>query len=205
LPAYDYDCCLQRSAKLNPYSQVVVETNRYSVPVDQAEAKLLVKLYPFQIEIFGSQQSEPIAVHPRCYDRKQDILDPLHYLPLLVQRPGALEHAKPVRQWRATWPQVYEQLLARLQQQWPEGRGVREFIRILQLHRHHPASLIEQAVKQAWQYNCAHLDGVKLCLNQLLHPGPQPTTLDLTHQPTLVKVGHQPVQLSCYDQLLAGG
>ena len=139
LPTYDYDCCLQRSAKLNGYSQVVVETNRYSVPVDQAEAKLLVKLYPFRIKIFGTQQSDPIAVHPRCYERKQDILDPLHYLPLLVQRPGALEHAKPIRQWRATWPRVYEQLLEHLQQQWPDGRGVREFIQILQLHRQHPA------------------------------------------------------------------
>ena len=205
LPTYDYDCCLQRSAKLNGYSQVVVETNRYSVPVDQAEAKLLVKLYPFRIKIFGTQQSDPIAVHPRCYERKQDILDPLHYLPLLVQRPGALEHAKPIRQWRATWPRVYEQLLEHLQQQWPDGRGVREFIQILQLHRQHPAPLIEQAVTQAWHYNCAHLDGVKLCLNHLLHPTPEQVTLDLTDRPKLVNVGNQPVQLSCYDQLLAGG
>jgi transposase len=205
LPASDYDCCLQRSARLNGYSQVVVETNRYSVPVDKAERKIQVKLYPFQIELFGSQQREPIAVHPRCYEREQDILEPLHYLPLLAQRPGALDHAKPIRQWRTTWPTIYEQLLARLQQQWPEGRGVREFIGVLQLHQHHPAALVEKAVRQAWEYNCAHLDGVRLCLNQLLHPAPKVGPLDLSHQPNLTRVGHQPVQLSCYDQLLAGG
>ena len=161
--------------------------------------------YPFRIEIFGSQQNEAIASHPRCYERQQDILDPLHYLPLLLQRPGALEHAKPIRQWRTSWPKVYEQLLAHLQQQWPDGRGVREFVQILQLHRHHPAALIEQAVSQALQYHCAHVDGVKLCLNQLLYPNPEPIALDLSDQPKLLHIGQQPIQLSCYDQLLAGG
>ena len=116
-----------------------------------------------------------------------------------------MEHAKPIRQWRASWPRVYEQLLEHLQQQWPEGRGVREFIQVLQLHRDHPARLIEQAVEQALQYHCAHRDGVKLCLQQLLQPEPELTQLDLTDQPRLLTVGHQPVQLSCYDQLLSGG
>jgi transposase len=205
LPDHDFDCCTRRSAKLNPYSQVVIDTNRYSVPVDLAERSLQVKLYPFRVEIHGSRQSEPVAVHPRCYERKQDILDPLHYLPLLVQRPGALTHAKPIRQWRANWPAVYEQLLAHLEQQWPDGQGVRHFIQVLQLHRVHPAKLIEQAVKLALQYNCAHLDGVKLCLTQLLQPEPEWVQLDLTGQPKLVNVGTQAINLNCYDQLLGGG
>ena len=202
LPSKGYDCCRQRTLVLNPYGQLEIDTNRYSVPADQAEAKHRVKLYPFRLEIYGSQSDEPIASHQRCYDRQQDILDPLHYLPLLAQRPGALEHAKPIRQWRQQWPVCYERLLAHLQRQWPEGQGVRHFIRILELHRTYPAQLIEQAVEQAMQYHCAHLDGVILCLNQLEQAEPQHQALDLRHQPKLNGVGSQPISLNHYNQLL---
>ena len=205
LPEHDYDCCRQRRVKLNPYSQVVVETNRYSVPVDRAEPELQVKLYPFRIEIYGHNSQQPLVTHPRCYDRKQDILEPLHYLPLLAQRPGAFYHAKPIRQWRTSWPTVYETLLHKLQQQWPEGRGVKEFIRILQLHHHYPASQLQTAVEQALSYGCAHLDGIKLCLTQQQLSTPQFTPLELAGQPQLRQVGQQQIQLARYNQLLGEG
>ncbi len=203
LPAHAFACCAQLNVGLNGYSQVEFETNRYSVPGDQAYRHLILHAYPFHVEILHGE--ECIARHPRCYAQRQDILDPLHYLPLLEQRPGAFEHAKPLQQWRAQWPAVYEQLLAHLQQQWPEGRGIREFLRVLQLHRQHPADLIAQAVQQALTYGCAHADGVNLCLNQLLHSETPPATLSLTGHPELAQVGAQPPDLQCYEQLLPRG
>ncbi len=204
LPSIAFDCCREVTARLNGYSQVEVETNRYSVPTDRAAATLRVKLYPFEVRIYCPDEKEVLVVHPRCYGHQQDILEPLHYLPLLQQRPGALNHAKPIRQWRATWPAVYEQLLAELQRRQPEGGGVRQFIRVLQLHRHYPADLVEQAVTRALAYQCPHADGVELCLRQLLQPEPAPVSLDLSHQPKLQQVGQQPLSLSRYNQLLSG-
>ena len=131
--------------------------------------------------------------------------DPLHYLPLLAQRPGAFDHAKPIRQWQTAWPLAYKRLLIRLRQQWPEGRGVQEFVRILELHAHHPAALIEQAVEQALTIGCIHADGVRLCLHQLLHPDAASPMLDLSDQPHLGAIGAQPIDLRQYDQLLTGG
>ena len=205
LPAHDLECCRQVEARLNGYSQVEVETNRYSVPTDRAAPTLRVKLYPFEVKIYRSDEPEPLAVHARCYGQQQDILEPVHYLPLLEQRPGAFNHAKPIRQWRATWPAVYERLLTELQRRQPGSQGIRQFIRVLQLHQHYPAELIEQAVSQALQYQCAHADGVELCLRQLLQPEPAPVSLDLSHKPNLQQVGQQPVSLTAYNQLLAGG
>jgi transposase len=204
LPAQDYPCCTTRSVTLNPFSQVVVDSNRYSVPTDQAVPELVAKVYPFHVEIFRPKDKEPIARHRRSFERKQDILDPLHYLPLLQRRPGALAHAKPIRQWRQHWPPIYEELLAQLQNQWSDGRGVREFIRILRLHEDHPADLIEQAVGQALSYGCPHAAGVSLCLRQLSQPEHQPTSLDLTDHPKLQTIGSQTVNLECYNQLLGG-
>jgi hypothetical protein len=203
LPERDFACCVTRSATLNPYSQVTFETNHYSVPVDDARRILTIKAYSFRIEVLD--QERLIASHARCYGRGQDCLDPCHYLPLLEQRPGAFEHAKPVREWRETWPDIYEKLLARLQAEWPEGRGVREFIQVLNLHRHYPSALIEQAVTQAVTFGCLHADGVLLCLNQLLRPEAASVVLDLHDQPRLTRAGRQPIDLQPYEALLGVG
>jgi hypothetical protein len=133
------------------------------------------------------------------------VLDPLHYLPLLAQRPGAFDHAKPIRQWQRAWPLCYKRLLLRLRQQWPEGRGVREFVRILQLHSEHEAQHIEAAIEQALSIGCIHAEGVKLCLHHLLHPQVPSVALDLSDQPQLNLVGAQPINLHQYEQLLNGG
>jgi transposase len=202
LPADEFDYATSKSVSLNGYGQVVIDTNRYSVPADKAQARLLVKIYPFEVKIFAANDKEPIAQHPRCYGHKQDVFDPLHYLPLLQQRPGAFQHAKPIRRWREQWPAVYEQLLARLQAQWPDGQGIRQFIQILKLHQTQPADLIEQAIAQALAYNCAHLDGVELCLRQLQQPEPVFSSLDLSDRPNLATVGQQGWDVARYDQLL---
>jgi len=202
LPARAYACCVTTTATLTPYSQVVFETNRYSVPTDRAAKRLLLRAYPFQLDIL--HENVLLATHPRCYDREQDVLDPLHYLPLLAQRPGAFDHAKPIRAWQPAWPLCYKRLLLRLRQQWPEGRGVQEFVRILQLHAAHPANLIEAAIKQALSIGCIHADGVQLCLHHLLHPDPSSPTLDLTGHPHLGAIGAQPINLQQYEQLLTG-
>ena len=203
LPPQPYPCCVTTTATLTPYSQVVFETNRYSVPVEKAVRQLVVRAFPLRVELLDGETL--LASHPRCYGREQDVLEPLHYLPLLAQRPGAFEHAKPIQRWKESWPPSYLRLLARLRVQWPDGRGVREFVAVLQLHQQHPAALIAQAVEQALTIGCAHADGVKLCLAQLLHPTISTPVLDLRDRPHLAATHSQPIDLSVYERLLSGG
>ena len=203
LSSSDYLACVSRPVKINPYSQAAFETNRYSVPADYAGRQLVLRAFPFRIEILDIDQL--IAKHRRCFGREQDILDPLHYLPLLEQRPGAFEHAKPIRRWRKNWPPIYECLLDQLRTQWPNGRGVREFVRILQLQRDHPGDLLTEAVQQALSYGCAHADGVRLCLRQLQNAEAPLSAMDLTHWPQLKGVGTRQPDLQRYNQLLERG
>lgn len=200
LPQGEYPCCVSRPVQANGYSQVTYETNRYSVPTRYAGRSLVLRAFPFRIEVLF--MDEVISTHPRCFKREQDVLDPLHYLTLLEQRPGAFHHAKPIRRWRAQWPMVYEVLLAQLRQKWPEGRGVREFVRILRLHQEHPDWAIEQAVRQAVEIGCTHFDGVQLCLRQILEPEVMIQSLDMLAYPQLAAIGQQPLDLSLYDRLL---
>jgi transposase len=206
LPAFDFACYQRITARLTPYSQVVFETNRYSVPVRQARHEVTVNAYPFQVEIWDREHL--LAQHPRCYEREQDVFDPLHYLPLLEQRPGAFEYAAPVRRWRADWPACYHQMLRELRAKWPdEGRGVQEFVRILQLHEQYPAEVLQAAIEQALTYGCVHLDGVLYCLHQLSDsassvPDEEPPDHTSSENTALPDPGHQPVDLSRYEQLL---
>ena len=205
LPPSDYECCHMTTVRLTPYSQVTYETNRYSVPVDRGRREVTLKAYPFQIEVWDGV--EQLCSHPRCYGREQDLFDPFHYLPLLEQRPGAFDYAKPLKAWRKEWPASYHRMLADLREKWPEGRGIQEFIRILQLHRHYDRQLMERAIEQALSYGCVHLDGVLYCLHQLTAPA-EPTSeaarggLNLPDRPDLDAMGNQPVDLSRYEQLL---
>jgi transposase len=199
-PVEDYRACITKVVKPNNYLQVVYDTNRYSVPYDYRDKQLVLRAFSFQIELL--YLDDVIASHPRCFEKERDILDPLHYLPLLVQRPGAFEHAKPMRNWRKKWPKSYDRLLQELCENQPDGRGVREFLEILKLHQKHPEKIVTQAIEMALELGAAHLDGVQLCLRQLLEPEPQARTLDLSSLPELVHIGNQPLDLGQYDRLL---
>lgn len=200
LPADDFAGYISREVKLNPYGQITFETNRYSVPAEKAQKQLTLRAYPFRIEILKG--TEIIATHGRCYERQQDILNPLHYLPLLAERPGAFDHARPLQQWRESWPPLYDELLLQLKKHQSEGKAIREFIQILQLHLDYDAALVQKAIEQALIDKVPHLSGVLFCLNRLLDPAPACKSLDSLLQPHLAQVGQAPLTLPQYDQLL---
>ncbi len=203
LPTHPFVCCVSREVTLNGYSQVRFETNRYSVPVEKARKHLTVRAYPFTIDVMAGE--EVIATHKRCYAREQDILDPLHYLRLVAERPGAFEHAHPLREWRQRWPPAYETLLATLRRQHAsESAAIRTFVQILEFHQQHAADLVEKAVEQALHDRLTTPEGVRFCLDRLLDPTPAVTALDLSTRPALDAIGQQTLSLSCYNQLLSG-
>jgi hypothetical protein len=135
------------------------------------------------------------------------VFDPLHYLALLEQKPGAFDYAKPLKRWRTDWPFAYHRMLNKLKETWPDGRGVQEFVRILMLHERYPTEQMEQAIERALSYGCTHLDGVLYCLHELTGET-EPASpadmkpLDLSDRPDLDAVGNQPVDLARYEQLL---
>lgn len=205
LPPSDYECCHMTTVRITPYSQAQFETNRYSVPANRARRTMTLKAYPFYVEIWD--ETELLARHPRCYEREQDMFDPLHYLSLLEQKPGAFDFAKPIRRWREDWPPSYDVMLRKLRETWPDGRGVRDFISILELHQQYPAQLVEQAIEQALAYGCVHFDGVSSCLRQLSEEASGPVsaqagTLEQSSRSDLEAVPSYLVDLSRYEQLL---
>ena len=93
LPAAPYDACDQRASRVSSLSLVRYRTTDYSVPVAYGHRDVLVRGYVDRVVI--SCGSEVIARHPRSYQRDDFVFDPIHYLPLLERKTGALDQAAP--------------------------------------------------------------------------------------------------------------
>jgi len=200
LPVTPFESCVYSPAHANHESLVPFDGNAYSVPTIYAPGRVLVKGFVHRVCI--TYQDKTIAEHPRCYDKGQEIIDPLHYLDLLLQRPGAFEHAKPIRRWRTEWPPVYEHYLAQLRLRLEEREAVRRFVQVLQLHADFPTEEIAAALKQAVEVQCFHPDGVKNLLLVQHDPPTVQVRLDLSTQSGLPQPQVTPPDLDQYNQLL---
>jgi transposase len=201
LPAKPFECCVYFPTQANHESLVPFDGNAYSVPTKYGNRKVMVKGFVHRVVI--SLQDEAIAEHPRCYGKGQEILDPLHYLDLLQQRPRAFEHAKAIRRWRPAWPPVYEQYLTQLRLRHEEPEAVRRFVRVLELHEDFPVEEIAPALWRALELGCFHPDGVRTLLLVQHDPSPVQELLDLSERPGLAGFQVMPPDLEQYNQLLA--
>src|SRR5215203_2440448 len=94
-PPVPYDACDRRPARVSSLSLVRYERNDYSVPTAYGHRPVLVKGYVEEVVIACG--AEIIARHKRSYAREDFVFDPLHYLALLEQKPGALDQAAPLQ------------------------------------------------------------------------------------------------------------
>ena len=145
LPTHPYPCCRTVPVRPNRLSMVTFQTNRYSVPVEHADGVLILRAFVDRVVI--TDGTMVVAVHERCYGREQDILDVFHYLPLLKKRPGAFDHAKPLKMWKH--PVVLDHYLARLRERLPHRVATMEFLHVMELCLTHSLEEVAAAVEQA--------------------------------------------------------
>ena len=97
LPSVPYDACEKQAGRVSSLSLVRYKTNDYSLLVAYGHRDVLVRGYVDRVVI--SCGSEVIARHRRSYERDDFVYDPIHYLPLLEQKTGALDQAAPLQGW----------------------------------------------------------------------------------------------------------
>jgi hypothetical protein len=71
--------------------------NNYSVPCEYAGKLVSIRIFAERVVI--SVDGKSIAEHMRSFDKGRYILDPLHYIPLLERKPGALRNGRPFLNW----------------------------------------------------------------------------------------------------------
>jgi len=116
------------------------------------------------VEIFYG--SKKIASHRRLYSNNKWSLEPEHYLELIRQRPQAFDSARPIRQWRKSWPVCLERLLERFIQKQGNTKGIKELISVLMLYKDHAAEDIQSAVEEALSANVSSSEAVEYILKK---------------------------------------
>ena len=96
--ALPFDACLAQEVRVSPQCLVSYERNRYSAPCAYANRSVQLRVYAGHIRFYAD--SHCIAEHTRVFGRDKTICDPLHYLPVLERKPGALRNGLPFREWR---------------------------------------------------------------------------------------------------------
>ena len=117
LPTTPYDACDKHTTRVSSLSLVRYRTNDYSVPVAYGHRDVLVRGYVDQVVI--SCGADMIARHRRSYQRDDYVFNPIHYLPLLEQKTGALDQAAPLAGWEL--PEEFETLRRLLESRMGDG------------------------------------------------------------------------------------
>jgi len=92
-----FDGYISDERRANTQCLVHYDRNYYSLPCAYAGRAVTVRAYAGRITLsFGGQT---IAEHRREFGKGRYVLNPLHYVPLLSRKPGALRNGRPFLEW----------------------------------------------------------------------------------------------------------
>ena len=154
LPA-PFDACDKQGTRVNSLSLVRYRTNDYSVPVAYGHQEVWIRGYVHEVVIGCG--AGIIARHPRSYDREDMVFDPIHYLPLLEHKIGALDQAAPLAGWEL--PDAFPTLRRLLEARMGKA-GKREYVQVLRLVETFDLEVLHGAVKDALRLGAIGYDAV---------------------------------------------
>ena len=197
LPPAPYDACDKRPGRASSLSLVRYRSNDYSVPVAYGHREVLIRGYVDEVVI--SCGAEVIARHRRSYDSEDLIFDPLHYLPLIEQKIGALDQAAPLAGWDL--PEAFITLRRRLEARMGKA-GKREYVQVLRLLETFRLEEVEGAVGDALRLGAIGFDAVKHLV--LCRIERRPPRLNLDVYPYLPRARVAMTSAKSYMSLLSG-
>jgi transposase len=197
LPPAPFDACDQASGQVSSQALVRYDTNDYSVPVAYGYRDVWVRGYVDRVVIGCG--GEIIARHPRCYDREDMVFDPVHYLPLLEKKIGALDQAAPLAEWEL--PAEF-QALRRLMEARMVKAGRREYVQVLRLLETFEMADLHVAIKNALRMGAVGFDAIKHLV--LCQVEKRPPKLDLDVYPYLPRANVAKTSAVSYMCLVSG-
>lgn len=197
LPPTPYDACEKVSTRATSISMVRYRGNDYSVPVAYAHHEVQVRGYVGEVVIGAG--TDIIARHRRSYEKADMVFDPLHFLPLLEQKVGALDQAAPLQGWEL--PQEFATLRRLLEARMGKP-GKREYVQVLRLFETFEMDHVHGAVRQALDLGAIGYDAVKHLV--LCRVERRPPRLDLDCYPYLPRARVETTRPSSYLTLMSG-
>ena len=197
LPPTPYDACEKVSTRATSISMVRYRNNDYSVPTAFAHHEVQVRGYVHEVVIGCG--AEIIARHRRSYEKADMVFDPMHYLPLLEQKVGALDQAAALQGWDL--PEEFATLRRLLEARMGKP-GKREYVQVLRLLETFEMGHVHGAIRQALDLGAIGYDAVKhlvLCRIEKRQP-----RLDLDIYPYLPRALVETTRPANYMSLMPG-
>lgn len=196
LPIEPFEARRIAVATINSLALGRFDGNDYSVPSAYAY-QTLTAIGTTDVVRF-TYRNQVVAEHRRCWRKKQTIFDPLHYLAVLERKPGALDHAAPLANWKL--PDCFAALRKRLESIDPSG-GTRQFIRVLRLLETHELMAVTAAVEESLSLSIHDADAIRLLIER--RTDTPAASFDLVGRPRLAGVRVPTIDLSAYRSLLS--
>lgn len=186
---------------------VRVKTNLYSTPLAPL-TRVRVRLLPTRIEVWA--KGSPVAVHERCYLKRQEVYSLEHYLDVLERKPGAFSGSKPLHQWRVEgrWTTEFDRLWEQLQSRHGTSGGTRLMIELLREGKRVGYERLRQAIERALELGTGEVEAVTYLLKQaelerFATSAALPTVDETTLSATVSRHFYRPLpEVADYDGLL---
>jgi transposase len=197
LPVNRFDSDLMVPVRSGKTIYVRFDLNDYSIPPAAIGKQLVLAASESTVRILDGNRE--IARHRRCYDRRQQILDPAHQEELLKDKRKALGSTRGSRLSNAV-PESEALLDAAFARGESAARQTSQLLNLLDLYG---AAELQIAVREALERNtpCASSIAFILRRRQRLSRRRLPTPVDLSRRPDLADLDVQPHNSEIYDEL----
>ncbi len=145
------------------------DNNRYSVDARAVGRPVEIRAYAERLECW--QEGRIVASHARVFTRGKTIYDPLHYIPVLARKPGALRNGAPFKEWNL--PSAIRHVQRKLEL---KPGGDRQMVDILNAVLSDGIDAVEAACAEALSHN-VHSAGVVLNILARHREPPPPLTI----------------------------
>ena len=195
LPSRPFEARRITQAAVDSMALVRFDRNSYSVPTKYAHRRVTVVATVDQVRLVF--QDRLIASHDRCWEKEQFSFQPLHYLALLETKPGGLDFARPLADWKL--PECFDLLRRRLESA-DDRHGTRHYIRVLRLLERYSLGQLKDAIEYALDIDVIDPDSIRVILS---HRGEAPVELfSLDGRPHLKTFHVETTDVSAYQSLL---
>jgi hypothetical protein len=161
--------------RVDRYSQIIVRTNRYSVPTRLIGKRVRVVLHASHLVVYD--RNVEVARHERLIAKGSCRLDLDHYLEALIRKPGAFPGATALEQARSAgkFTPAHDAWWAQARKVHGERDGTRALIEVLLLNRHLAHEHVVAGLATALRAGALTADAVALEARKAAQTEDEPT------------------------------
>jgi transposase len=165
----DFIISKKLECRVDKYSTITIEQNRYSVPDNLVGKFIYAKIHPEKIVVMVDDTV--VATHTRSFKNHEWIMDINHYLSTIKKKPGSLKNSAAMHSSDHRIQYIYNKYYT---------RKAKEFIELLEIIKDKGIQKVEQTIEELGKLGHRHIttENIKNIINQKSNPAPEAAYVD---------------------------